>query len=633
MLVRLVTTTVDSQSPPRQGIVKLALAALVLALLLVPALAAQAAPGDTVLVTQADGAGANGESGPNVAVSAGGRFVAFESTADNLSNEDNDAVQNVFVRDTETGVTSLVSRATGTTGAGADADAANPAISSDGRYVAFESRATNLSNGDNDAVVDVFLRDTQDGTTRLMSRATGPNGAGGDGDSRDPAITVGPAVAFDSTADNLSDEDGDGTRDVFLRVTSSATTTLISRAGGPTGDAGNADSYDPSVDANGQRVAFTSQADNLSTGANPSVTNVFVYDTITRFVSLASRAPGSGTLSAGADADSSEPSISPDGRCVSFTSYANNLDSADPPTPAFSDVFVRDIQANTITLASRASGAAGAVADGSSSNSTVDLPAVEGGGIPPCEQRSVAFLSSADNLSAEDNATFDVFARDMYQGLTQLVSRASGELGDGATGSSFGAALSPEGAFVAFVSEADNLSGGDDDRFKNVYLRALLTGPPPPPPPPPDLGDNDHSHHGGTDHTEHSAAEHAGHSAAEHAGHAGSVLSGSIIFADGKQRVGKLFVMATLHEAGRITVKATVRLGGGASRLYRFKSVNRAVPLHTLKKIRLRLSASKLRAVRRALRRGHKLRARVTGTAQYASGNKARTTRKIKLRP
>src|SRR5439155_883286 len=117
----------------------------------------------------------------------------------------------------------------------------------------FESRATNLSNGDNDAVVDVFLRDTQDGTTRLMSRATGPNGAGGDGDSRNPAITAGPAVAFDSTADNLSDEDGDGTRDVFLRVTSSATTTLISRAGGPTGDAGNADSYDPSVDANGQR--------------------------------------------------------------------------------------------------------------------------------------------------------------------------------------------------------------------------------------------------------------------------------------------------------------------------------------------------------------------------------------------
>jgi hypothetical protein len=194
--------------------------------------------------------------------------------------------------------------------------------------------------------------------------------------------------------------------------------------------------------------------------------------------------------------------------------------------------------------------------------------------------------------------------------------------------------MSSDGAFVAFVSEADNLSGDDDDHFRNVFLRALVTGPPPPPPPPPDLGTNDHSHHGGTDHTGHDAATHAGHSAAEHAGHgAGSVLSGSIIFADGKQRVGKLFVMATLHEPGKISVKATVRLGAGASRLYRFKTVNRALPLHTLKKIRLRLSSRKLRAVRRALRRGHHLRARVTGTAYYDGGSRAQTKRKIKLRP
>ena len=220
----------------------------------------------------------------------------------------------------------------------------------------------------------------------------------------------------------------------------------------------------------------------------------------------------------------------------------------------------------------------------------------------------------------------------MYQGLTQLASRASGALGAGASGSSFGSAMSPDGAFVAFVSEADNLSSEDDDHFKNVYLRALLTGPPPPPPPPPDLGTNDHSAH--TGHTDHTAAGHTDHSAAGHAGHgAGSVLSGSIIFADGTQHVGKLFVMATLHEPGSITVKATVRLGGGASRLYKFKRVKRALPLHTLKKIRLRLSHRKLRAVRRALRRGHRLRARVTGTAQYTSGNHATTRRKIRLRP
>jgi hypothetical protein len=619
--------------------VKPALALLLLALLLIPALAAHAAAGDTVLVSRASqadgGAAANGESGPNVAVSAGGRYVAFESSADDLSADDDDAVQNVFVRDTESGVTSLVSRANGAAGAGGDGDSGNPAISPDGRYVAFESIATNLSNGDGDAVEDVFLRDTVGGLTLLMSRATGRSGAGGDGDSRDPAITSNPlVVAFDSKADNLSDEDGDGTRDVFVRAPTTAVTTLVSRVGGG-GAAGDADSYDPSLDANGRRVAFTSEADNLSTVANPSVTNVFVSDTATRFVSLASRAAGTGS-EGGADADSSDPSISPDGRCVSFTSYAGNL-TADPPTPAFTDVFVRDIQANTINLVSRASGATGAVADGSSFDSSVDLPPVDDAANLPCEKRSVAFLSAAENLSGQDNATFDLFVRDMYYGSTALASRASGALGAGATGSTFGSAMSPEGAFVAFVSEADNLSGEDDDHFRNVFLRALITGPPPPPPPPPDLGGNDHSHHGGTDHTGHDAATHAGHSAAEHAGHAGhgagSVLSGSIIFADGKQRVGKLFVMATLHEPGSITVKATVRLGAGAARLYRFKSVNRVLQLHTLKKIRLRLSRHKLRAVRRALRHGHRLRARVTGTAKYTSGNHAQTKRKIKLRP
>jgi hypothetical protein len=197
--------------------------------------------------------------------------------------------------------------------------------------------------------------------------------------------------------------------------------------------------------------------------------------------------------------------------------------------------------------------------------------------------------------------------------------------------------MSPEGAFIAFVSEADNLNGEDDDRFRNVYLRALVTGPPPPPPPPPDLGDNDHSQHGGgSGHTDHNAAGHPGdHAAAGHAGHgAGSLLTGSIIFADGKQRVGKLFVMATLHEPGKINVKATISVRGGkAARLYRLKRVRKKIPIHTLTKIRLRLTPRKLRAVRRALRSGHRLRARVTGTAEYTSGKRAKTKRKIKLRP
>ena len=111
-------------------------------------------------------------SGPGVVVSPSGRYVVFESTADNLSDADDDSVVNIYLRDRETGETELVSRATGAAGAGANADSANPAISPGGaRYVAFESRAANLSDADDDADADVFVRDLETGATTLVSRA------------------------------------------------------------------------------------------------------------------------------------------------------------------------------------------------------------------------------------------------------------------------------------------------------------------------------------------------------------------------------------------------------------------------------------------------------------------------------
>jgi hypothetical protein len=92
--------------------------------------------------------------------------------------------------------------------------------------------------------------------------------------------------------------------------------------------------------------------------------------------------------------------------------------------------------------------------------------------------------------------------------------------------------------------------------------------------------------------------------------------------------------MATLHEAGRIVVQASVRLrGGGASRTYRFRRVRRKLPLHVLRRVRLKLARRQLRTVKRALRRGKRLRATVTARADYTSGNRDRTTRRIRLRP
>jgi hypothetical protein len=644
----------------KERIARLLPAWLLLAFFVVPVLVAQAAAGDTVLLSRAsgvDGAAADGDSGLNVAISNSGRFIAFESSADNLSGGDDGAVQNVFLRDTQNNTTRLVSRASGLAGVGGNGDSGSPAISPGGRYVAFESSADNLSGQDNDAVQNVFVRDTQTAATTLVSRASGPAGTAASADSRNPSVSDTGAVSFDSAANNLSAEDATGTRDVFLRDVQASTTTLVSRVSGTTGAGGDADSYDSSVSQDGTRVAFTSEANNLSTADNDAVTNVYVYLVTSRFVVAASQA--NGRPGAGADAASSEPAISADGRCVSFTSYAENLDPNKPPTP-FSDIFVRDIQANTNTYASRAPGETGAPGDGNSFGSSINFFLFSNGDTPSCNQRSVAFRSEADNLSSDDIATFDVFVRDMFYFVTQLASRANGELGAGSNGSALGSAMSPEGGFVAFVSEGDNLTGADNDLFKNVFLRALVTGPPPPPPPPPDLGGNGHGDHGGGsgdaggDHgvSGHSGENSGGHSGGQPGEHASGPsgahdtgdhsdgssshkhrTTGPILFATATQDIDRLFVLARLHESGRIIVKGSVRPRAGTSRLYRFKRIVRRIPLHVLRKVRVRLARRPLRAVKRALRRGERLRARVTVIADYKSGKRTTATRNIRLRP
>jgi TolB protein len=122
------------------------------------------------------------------------------------------------VRDLQNGTTRLVSRANGASGAGADAASLSASISGDGRYVAFESLANNLSADDNDNVFDVFVRDLNNQTTTLASRGSGANGPGGDDSSSFPSISAdGRSVAFQSAANNLSADDDDNFSNIFVR--------------------------------------------------------------------------------------------------------------------------------------------------------------------------------------------------------------------------------------------------------------------------------------------------------------------------------------------------------------------------------------------------------------------------------
>ncbi|MHB9054157.1 MAG: TolB family protein, partial [Thermoleophilia bacterium] len=221
--------------------------------------------------TDSLGAQATGGASYIPAISAGGRYVTFFSDATNLVAGDSNAAADVFVKDTQTGATTRVS--TDSSGAQATGGSSYPAISADGRYVAFHSNATDLVAGDSNGVWDVFVKDTQTGaTTRVSTDSLGAQATGG---SSDPAISAdGRYVTFHSDATNLVAGDSNGVWDVFVKDTQ---TGAISRASTDSlGAQATGGSSDPAISADGRYVAFHSDATNLVTGDSNGVADVFV---------------------------------------------------------------------------------------------------------------------------------------------------------------------------------------------------------------------------------------------------------------------------------------------------------------------------------------------------------------------
>jgi Tol biopolymer transport system component len=320
------------------------------------------ATGVTTLVSRAGGLGGEGgnDGSSRPSISADGRLVAFSSFAANLSTDDDDAFEDVFVRDMALGTTTLVSRASGRTGPAGDHASFAGVISADGSRVAFVSAAINLSDVDDPASQDVFVRDLAAATTTLASRADGAGGVPADGSSLSPALSAdGRYVVFSSLASTLSTEDDDFFRNVFVRDLATGTTTLVSRAAGAFGAAGDGHSFEPSLSGDGRLVAFSSEADNLSAEDDDASEDVYVRDLRVNAIVLVSRASGGG--GAAGDSDSFSPSLSADGSRVAFSSEARNLSPEDGDL--VTDVLVRDAATGLTTLASRAAGPAGAPAD------------------------------------------------------------------------------------------------------------------------------------------------------------------------------------------------------------------------------------------------------------------------------
>jgi hypothetical protein len=248
---------------------------------------------------------------------------------------------------------------------------------------------------------------------------------------------------------------------IYERDLQTHVTTLVSRASGAFGAAANGASDSPDVSADGRFVVFTTEATNLSPDDISSDSDVYVRDLQANVTTLASRA--SGTPGAKADQASYQPSISADGRFVAFLTSSTNLDPG--AVLPYVHVYVRDLQTNTTTLADRASGATG-----SGGNRDVHSLSISGDGA------SVAFETQSTNLSPDDpDTTEDVYVRNLQTNTTTLADRASGPSGTKADNASVEPRISGDGRLVVFSSLGANLDPGDPDGQFDTYLRDLNT--------------------------------------------------------------------------------------------------------------------------------------------------------------
>jgi Ca2+-binding RTX toxin-like protein len=399
----------------------------------------------TIIPVSVDSAGNLAKSDSNSpSISADGRFVAFNSGASNIVPGDTNNVGDIFVRDLSSNTTTLVSL--DSAGNQGNSFSNSPSISADGRFVAFLSNASNIVPGDTNNVGDIFVRDLLTNTTTRVS----VDSAGNQGNkaSYPPSISAnGRFVAFSSDASNLVPGDTNSNTDIFVRDLLTNTTTRVSVDSA--GNQANRSSRNPSISGDGRLVAFESTASNIVPGDPNNRDEIFLRDLSSNTTTRVS-VDSAGNLGNGF---SYSPSISADGRFVAFYSDASNLVPGDD-TNRSRDIFVRDLSTNTTTRVSVDSA-------GNQANSDSYRPSISADG------RFVAFDSNSSNLvpGATSNTDY-IFVRDTLTNTTTLVSLDSA----GNPGGGFNPSISADGRFVAFDSGSLNLVAGQTNNTRNVFV-------------------------------------------------------------------------------------------------------------------------------------------------------------------
>ncbi|MCE9596235.1 MAG: hypothetical protein K8S98_18750 [Planctomycetes bacterium] len=309
------------------------------------------ADGHTEIVSLSSGGSQGDGASVRPSCSSDGRFIAFESDANNLAAGDSGSIRDVFLRDRQLGTTLCASVTPG--GVTGNGPSSVPCMSGDGRVVAFASEATNLLVGDTNGFADIFAFDTVSGTLELVSQST--LGVHGDGHSgsvgRSPSWVSndGNLVVFASSASTLVPNDNNHATDVFLRDRATGITSRLSlNSLGVESNGGT----DPNLSPDGRFVVFVAGA-LLPEDVN-GFGDVYVLDRNTGLLDLVSDAT-SGTQG---NASALGCNVSADGRFVAFGSSATNLVPGD--TNGFIDVFLHDrVAGTTIRVSTSTLGAEG----------------------------------------------------------------------------------------------------------------------------------------------------------------------------------------------------------------------------------------------------------------------------------
>lgn len=398
--------------------------------------------GQTSRVSVDSGAGQANAVSAAPAISSDGRYVAFDSLASNLATDTN-GVADVFVRDRQLGSTQWVSVATG--GGQADGASTRPSISANGQWVVFESLASTLAANDSNAVQDIFVRDRVAGTTERVSIAT--SGTQANAASYNAAISGdGRYVAFESDASNLVDGDTNNVSDIFIHDRSTHATNVVHLGTSMANGASRA----PAISSDGALLAFSSKATNLVYGDSNGLADIFVYERSTGAISRVSI----DSLGKALGGDAENPSVSGNGRYVAFELYY--IDPVSGVRSGRSAVFIRDLL-NGVTNQ--------LIVTGNAYSGNMRAPHMSFDG------RLVSFEHYVADIGNPSNGKWDVSLYDQDLGSVRLL--AVNAVGVHANAESIQAVPSGDGLSFAFNSNATNLVDADTNLASDVFVRQI----------------------------------------------------------------------------------------------------------------------------------------------------------------